>query len=75
MRHSSLYLPHTTRPTHWQQTLFYFDDPVRVKQDDTISGAIAISSNQQYARFIDFRIAAAVNGAARVEKAFELRES
>jgi protein arginine N-methyltransferase 6 len=25
-------------PTHWQQTLFYLDQPIAVKQDDVVSG-------------------------------------
>ncbi|GAQ90592.1 protein arginine N-methyltransferase [Klebsormidium nitens] len=41
------------QPTHWQQTILYIDEPVRVDQDDVIEGKVQLSRNAENERFID----------------------
>jgi protein arginine N-methyltransferase 6 len=45
-----------SEPTHWGQTLFFFDDPLSVKQDDKFEGEIKVSINPRNHRFIDVEL-------------------
>ncbi|MQL77011.1 hypothetical protein Taro_009428, partial [Colocasia esculenta] len=43
-------------PTHWQQTLIYFYDPIEVKQDQIIEGSITISQSRENPRFLNIHL-------------------
>lgn len=42
------------KETHWAQTLFYFDEPLPVEQDDIIQGKIAVKMNKENRRWNSF---------------------
>lgn len=44
------------QPTHWQQTILYIDEPVRIDQDDVIEGKVKLSRNAENERFIDMAL-------------------
>ncbi|CAD8085966.1 unnamed protein product [Paramecium primaurelia] len=50
----------TTSPyaesTHWKQTVFYIEEPLAVKNNDIISGSIAVKKNAQNPRHLDIKI-------------------
>ncbi|KAG0453339.1 hypothetical protein HPP92_026003 [Vanilla planifolia] len=43
-------------PTHWQQTLIYFYDPIEVRKDQCIEGSITLSQSKENARFLNIRL-------------------
>ncbi|TVU16571.1 hypothetical protein EJB05_40142 [Eragrostis curvula] len=43
-------------PTHWQQTILYFPDPVEVKQDQIIEGSITVSQSDENPRFLNINL-------------------
>lgn len=43
-------------PTHWQQTLLYFYDPIEVKQDQVIEGSITLSQSRENQRFLNIHL-------------------
>ncbi|XP_073130283.1 probable protein arginine N-methyltransferase 6 [Henckelia pumila] len=49
-------------PTHWQQTLVYFYDPMEVEQDQIIEGSVTLSQSIENARFLNIRLEYASNG-------------
>eukprot|EP00243_Klebsormidium_subtile_P004084 TRINITY_DN17864_c0_g1_i1.p1 TRINITY_DN17864_c0_g1~~TRINITY_DN17864_c0_g1_i1.p1 ORF type:complete len:391 (+),score=68.75 TRINITY_DN17864_c0_g1_i1:232-1404(+) len=44
------------QPTHWQQTILYIDEPIRIDQDDVIEGKVKLSRNAENERFIDMAL-------------------
>lgn len=55
-------------PTHWQQTLFYFYDPIEVKQDQVIEGSITLSQSKENARFLNIHLEYASGGRSFVKE-------
>nr|CAD1821107.1 unnamed protein product [Ananas comosus var. bracteatus] len=43
-------------PTHWQQTILYFYDPIEVKQDQIIEGSITLSQSKENPRFLNIHL-------------------
>ncbi|RZC53570.1 hypothetical protein C5167_012426 [Papaver somniferum] len=43
-------------PTHWQQTLLYFYEPIDVKQDQVIEGSVTMSQSKENARFLNLHL-------------------
>ncbi|KAG7032672.1 putative protein arginine N-methyltransferase 6 [Cucurbita argyrosperma subsp. argyrosperma] len=43
-------------PTHWQQTLIYFYDPLEVEQDQIIEGSVTLSQSRENRRFMNIRL-------------------
>ncbi|ERN09372.1 hypothetical protein AMTRI_Chr09g12440 [Amborella trichopoda] len=43
-------------PTHWQQTLLYFYEPVDVKQDQVIEGSLTLSQSKENPRFLNIHL-------------------
>ncbi|KAL5982997.1 putative protein arginine N-methyltransferase 6 [Asimina triloba] len=43
-------------PTHWQQTLIYFYDPIELEQDQVIEGSITVSQSKENARFLNIHL-------------------
>ncbi|KAL8153804.1 hypothetical protein V2J09_011564 [Rumex salicifolius] len=43
-------------PTHWQQTLIYFYEPVEVEQDQLIQGSVTLSQSKENRRFMNIHL-------------------
>ncbi|KAL6651616.1 hypothetical protein ACP70R_010541 [Stipagrostis hirtigluma subsp. patula] len=43
-------------PTHWQQTILYFPDPIEVKQDQIIEGSVMVSQSEENPRFLNIHL-------------------
>jgi hypothetical protein len=61
------------RYTHWKQTLFYFDEPLALVQDDRIEGTIDIRQSNTNKRFLCIDIQFIFNGSLHFKKHFELK--
>ncbi|THG13174.1 hypothetical protein TEA_028725 [Camellia sinensis var. sinensis] len=55
-------------PTHWQQTLIYFYDPIEVEQDQVISGSVTLSQSKENPRFMNIHLEYASGGRAYVKE-------
>ncbi|XP_058097814.1 probable protein arginine N-methyltransferase 6 isoform X3 [Magnolia sinica] len=55
-------------PTHWQQTLIYFYDPIEVKQDQVIEGSITLSQSKENSRFLNIHLEYASGGRCFVKE-------
>ncbi|MCD9640442.1 putative protein arginine N-methyltransferase 6 [Datura stramonium] len=49
-------------PTHWQQTLIYFNNPVDVEQDQVIEGSVTLSQSKENARFMNIHLEYTLGG-------------
>ncbi|KAK2399956.1 putative protein arginine N-methyltransferase [Trifolium repens] len=43
-------------PTHWQQTLVYFYDPIELEQDQVIEGLVTLTQSKENARFMNIHL-------------------
>ncbi|KDP40475.1 hypothetical protein JCGZ_24474 [Jatropha curcas] len=43
-------------PTHWQQTVIYFYDPIEVEQDQLIEGSVTLSQSKENRRFMNIHL-------------------
>ncbi|KAL6844185.1 hypothetical protein ACP4OV_025858 [Aristida adscensionis] len=43
-------------PTHWQQTILYFPDPIEVKQDQIIEGSVTVTQSEENPRFLNIHL-------------------
>jgi protein arginine N-methyltransferase 6 len=59
--------------THWKQTLFYFDDPLALVQDDQIEGSIDVTQHAKNKRFLNISIQFTFNRTLHFKKHFELK--
>ncbi|KAF3949341.1 hypothetical protein CMV_024777 [Castanea mollissima] len=55
-------------PTHWQQTMIYFYDPIEVEQDQLIEGSVTLSQSKENARFMNIHLEYASGGRAFVKE-------
>ncbi|XP_059656176.1 probable protein arginine N-methyltransferase 6 [Cornus florida] len=55
-------------PTHWQQTLIYFYDPIEVEQDQIIEGSVTLSQSKENARFMNIHLEYASGGRSFVKE-------
>ncbi|KAH7569826.1 hypothetical protein JRO89_XS05G0004800 [Xanthoceras sorbifolium] len=55
-------------PTHWQQTLIYFYDPIEVEQDQLIEGSVILSQSKENARFMNIHLEYASGGRSFVKE-------
>lgn len=55
-------------PTHWQQTLIYFYDPIDVEQDQVIEGSATLSQSKENARFMNIHLEYASGGRSFVKE-------
>ncbi|KAJ0966865.1 hypothetical protein J5N97_023782 [Dioscorea zingiberensis] len=55
-------------PTHWQQTLLYFYDPIEVQQDQIIEGSITLSQSKENARFLNIHLEYSSGGRSFVKE-------
>lgn len=55
-------------PTHWQQTLIYFYDPIEVEQDQLIEGSATLSQSKENARFMNIHLEYASGGRSFVKE-------
>ncbi|CAO2037027.1 unnamed protein product [Urochloa humidicola] len=59
-------------PTHWQQTILYFPDPIEVKQDQTIEGSVTVSQSKENPRFLDIHLECSTGGQTLVKDCHEM---
>ncbi|XP_020079775.1 probable protein arginine N-methyltransferase 6.1 [Ananas comosus] len=55
-------------PTHWQQTILYFYDPIEVKQDQIIEGSITLSQSKENPRFLNIHLEYSSGGRSFVKE-------
>ncbi|KAF3457784.1 hypothetical protein FNV43_RR02443 [Rhamnella rubrinervis] len=55
-------------PTHWQQTLIYFYDPIEVEQDQLIEGSVTLSQSKENARFMNVHLEYASGGRSFIKE-------
>ncbi|GBG61491.1 hypothetical protein CBR_g21834 [Chara braunii] len=58
--------------THWQQTALYIDQPLLVRQDQVVNGALVLGLNKDNPRFLDIHLEFETGGAL-VTKDFVMR--
>ncbi|XP_066348823.1 probable protein arginine N-methyltransferase 6.1 [Miscanthus floridulus] len=54
-------------PTHWQQTILYFPDPIEVKQDQIIEGSVTVSQSEENPRFLNIHLECTTGGQTLVK--------
>ncbi|KAL5160116.1 putative protein arginine N-methyltransferase 6 [Glycine soja] len=52
----ALYTAPEDPPTHQQQTLIYFYDPIELEQDQLIEGSVTLSQSKENARFMNIHL-------------------
>ncbi|KAK4263452.1 hypothetical protein QN277_028853 [Acacia crassicarpa] len=55
-------------PTHWQQTLIYFYDPVELEQDQVIEGSLVLSQSKENRRFMNIHLEYSSGGRSYVKE-------
>ncbi|XP_057777033.1 probable protein arginine N-methyltransferase 6 isoform X2 [Salvia miltiorrhiza] len=55
-------------PTHWQQTLIYFYDPIEVEQDQVIEGSVTLTQSKENARFMNVHLEYSSGGRSFVKE-------
>lgn len=55
-------------PTHWQQTVVYFYEPVDVEQDQLIEGSVTLAQSKENARFMNIHLEYASGGRSFVKE-------
>nr|XP_043624692.1 probable protein arginine N-methyltransferase 6 [Erigeron canadensis] len=55
-------------PTHWQQTIVYFYDPIDVEQDQAINGSVTLTQRKENARFMNIHLEYASGGRSFVKE-------
>ncbi|KAI4385805.1 hypothetical protein MLD38_003798 [Melastoma candidum] len=55
-------------PTHWQQTMIYFYEPIELEQDQLISGSLTLSQSKENRRFMNIHLEYATGGRSFVKE-------
>lgn len=55
-------------PTHWQQTLIYFYEPIEVEQDQHIDGSVTLSQSKENPRFMNIHLEYSSGGRSFVKE-------
>lgn len=55
-------------PTHWQQTLIYFYDPIEMEQDQVIEGSVTLTQSKENPRFMNIHLEYASGGRSFVKE-------
>ncbi|CAI0444085.1 unnamed protein product [Linum tenue] len=55
-------------PTHWQQTLIYFYEPIEVEQDQVIEGSLVLSQSKENRRFMNIHLEYSSGGRSFVKE-------
>ncbi|KAK7308346.1 hypothetical protein VNO77_41948 [Canavalia gladiata] len=55
-------------PTHWQQTLIYFYEPIELEQDQLIEGSVTLSQSKENARFMNIHLEYTSGGRSYVKE-------
>ncbi len=58
--------------THWAQTLFLYDEPMPLTQDDTIKGDISFCRKKDNHRCIEVSLSCSVNDSDVISKKFSI---
>nr|XP_025680663.1 probable protein arginine N-methyltransferase 6 isoform X4 [Arachis hypogaea] len=55
-------------PTHWQQTLIYFYDPIELEQDQVIEGLVTLTQSKENARFMNIHLEYTSGGRSHIKE-------
>ncbi|CAN1254902.1 Probable protein arginine N-methyltransferase 6 [Linum perenne] len=55
-------------PTHWQQTLIYFYEPIEVEQDQVIEGSLTLAQSKENRRFMNIHLEYSSGGRSFVKE-------
>ncbi|XVF67048.1 hypothetical protein PTKIN_Ptkin10aG0089700 [Pterospermum kingtungense] len=55
-------------PTHWQQTLIYFYDPIEVEQDQIVEGSLTLTQSKENRRFMNIHLEYSSGGRSYVKE-------
>ncbi|MFS8021175.1 putative methyltransferase [Helianthus anomalus] len=55
-------------PTHWQQTMVYFYEPIDVEQDQVIDGSVTLTQSKENARFMNIHLEYSSGGRSFVKE-------
>ncbi|KAI3796405.1 hypothetical protein L1987_39075 [Smallanthus sonchifolius] len=55
-------------PTHWQQTMVYFYEPIDIEQDQVIDGSVTLTQSKENARFMNIHLEYASGGRSFVKE-------
>ncbi|KAI3731761.1 hypothetical protein L1987_62950 [Smallanthus sonchifolius] len=55
-------------PTHWQQTMVYFYDPIDIEQDQIIDGSVTLTQSKENARFMNIHLEYSSGGRSFVKE-------
>ncbi|XP_068332828.1 probable protein arginine N-methyltransferase 6 isoform X1 [Pyrus communis] len=55
-------------PTHWQQTVLYFYEPIELEQDQLIEGSVTLSQSKENRRFMNIHLEYASGGRSFVKE-------
>ncbi|KAJ3692948.1 hypothetical protein LUZ60_012043 [Juncus effusus] len=55
-------------PTHWQQTVLYFYEPIDVRQDQIIEGSVTLSQSKENHRFMNIHLEYSTGGRSFVKE-------
>ncbi|XP_076907035.1 putative protein arginine N-methyltransferase 6 [Bidens hawaiensis] len=55
-------------PTHWQQTMVYFYEPIDIEQDQVIDGSVRLTQSKENARFMNIHLEYASGGRSFVKE-------
>ena len=61
-------------PTHWYQTLLFFDEPVGVNRDQEISGSISLTANKEQAFDTEMKLAIPQINVVRENSHFDMKD-
>ncbi|KAH1149170.1 hypothetical protein GYH30_043666 [Glycine max] len=64
----ALYTAPEDPPTHQQQTLIYFYDPIELEQDQLIEGSVTLSQSKENARFMNIHLEYTSGGRSYVKE-------
>lgn len=57
-----------SEPTHWQQTVIYFYDPIDLEQDQIIEGSVTLSQSKENPRFLNIHLKYSSGGRSFVKE-------
>eukprot|EP01126_Amoeba_proteus_P021638 TRINITY_DN2201_c0_g1_i5.p1 TRINITY_DN2201_c0_g1~~TRINITY_DN2201_c0_g1_i5.p1 ORF type:complete len:204 (+),score=35.88 TRINITY_DN2201_c0_g1_i5:792-1403(+) len=60
-------------PTHWQQTLFFFEDPVPVSMDSSVTCCLSVAPMSCNPRFLCVNLDCEVDGKYHVKQKYQLK--
>jgi type I protein arginine methyltransferase len=72
--HFTLYTSPKHDPTHWYQTLLFFEEPVGVNRGQEISGSISLKANKEQAFDTEMRVKIPEINVSRMNSDFDMKD-